>query len=483
LSIKLELKNEQKLTITPMLQHALKILQLPTLELADLVRDELAENPMLEEKEADENSPLEISLEETPIAPELESGNHTSEVTLTDAGVGPLGFNMEEWNRHFSDDGYEIPKYEQDSHAEVPEVQVTRSPSLEEHLLWQLRLVCKNDEDFRVGELIIGNLDDRGFFVSPLADIAQTAGVDEDRVGDVLAMVQTLEPAGIAARNVIESLLIQLRNFPERNLVAERIVEHHFEALERRQVDKIAKAEKITREAVLAGIQIISGLDPFPGRHQFDDTVEYVIPDVVVEKHEDDYIVIVKDDGLPELKVSRTYRQMLRHRGEMSAEAKAYLEEKLQKAIWLIRSIEQRRKTLYRVMETIVDVQKAFFEKGVEFLKPLTLREIAERVNLHESTISRVTSRKYAQTPRGVFELKYFFSSQLKTTDGGEISSTSVKAALAELVNDEDIKHPYSDQRLTELMNGRGFQIARRTVAKYREELNLLPASRRKRLE
>jgi RNA polymerase sigma-54 factor len=174
---------------------------------------------------------------------------------------------------------------------------------------------------------------------------------------------------------------------------------------------------------------------------------------------------------------------MLRQRGEMSEETKRYLEEKLQKAIWLIRSIEQRRKTLYRVMETIVDVQKNFFEKGVEFLRPLTLREIAERVNLHESTISRVTSRKYAQTPRGVFELKYFFSSQLKTADGGEISSTSVKAALAELVGQEELKHPLSDQRLTGLLNQRGFQIARRTVAKYREELNILPTSRRRRLE
>ncbi len=484
LNVKLEQTIRQTLTITPMLQHALKILQLPTMELTDMVREELAENPMLEEKEVDENSPLEISLEAGPEAIPLESGNHTSEVTLTDAGVGPLGFDMEEWNRHFNDDGYEFPKYEQDNNrSELPEVQVTRSPSLEEHLLWQLRLVCKSDEDFQLGEMIIGNLDDRGFFSTPLSEIAIEADVDEARVGDVLALVQSLEPVGIGARNVTECLMIQLRNLPERDILAERIVELHFELLEKRQVDKIAKVEKVPREAVLAAIQVIGGLDPFPGRHQFDDTVEYVVPDVIVEKHEDQYIIIVKDDGIPELKISRTYRQMLRQRGEMSPETKTYLEEKLQKAIWLIRSIEQRRKTLYRVMETIVEVQHDFFEKGVEFLKPLTLREIADRVHLHESTISRVTSRKYAQTPRGVFELKYFFSSQLKTADGGEISSTAVKAALAELINQDDPKHPFSDQRLTELLNQRGFQIARRTVAKYREELNLLPASQRKRLE
>jgi RNA polymerase sigma-54 factor len=354
---------------------------------------------------------------------------------------------------------------------------------LEEHLLWQLRLISKTEDEFHLGELIIGNLDERGFLSVPLEDIAQEAGVETERVEDALSQVQTLEPAGIAARNVIESLLIQLRNLPERNALAESIVEHHFEALERRQFDKITKAEKAPREAVLAAVTAISSLDPFPGRHQFSEAVEYVVPDVLVEKHDDDYIIIVKDDTLPELKISRTYRQMLRGRAEMSGETKQYLEEKLQKAIWLIRSIEQRRKTLYRVMETIVEVQRNFFEKGVEFLRPLTLREIAERVNLHESTISRVTSRKYAQTPRGVFELKYFFSSQLKTSDGGEISSTSVKAALAELTSQEDPKHPFSDQHLTGLLNQRGFQIARRTVAKYREELNILPASRRRRLE
>lgn len=478
--LNIELKNEQKLTITPMLQHALKILQLPTLELANLIRDELSENPMLEEKVDEDTSPMEVSLEDNGEMPSLETGNHTSEVTLDAAGVGPLGFDMEEWNRHFSDDGYEIPKFEHDSQSELPEVQVTRSPSLEEHLLWQLRLVCKTEEEFRLGELIIGNLDERGFLALPLEEIAREASVEPERAQDALVLVQSLEPAGIAARNVIESLLIQLRNLPERNALAESIVERHFEALERRQVDKIAKAEKVPREAVAAAVTAISSLDPFPGRHQLSEAVEYVIPDVLVEKHDDDYIIIVKDDTLPELKISRTYRQMLRGRAEMSAETKQYLEEKLQKAIWLIRSIEQRRKTLYRVMETIVEVQREFFEKGVEFLRPLTLREIAERVNLHESTISRVTSRKYAQTPRGVFELKYFFSSQLKTADGGEISSTSVKAALAELASQEDPKHPFSDQHLTGLLNQRGFRIARRTVAKYREELNILPTSRRR---
>ncbi len=398
-------------------------------------------------------------------------------------GLGPEGFNAEEWNRYFSDDDYEVPKFDRETASEPVAAQVTRPPSLEEHLLWQLRLVCETEEDFRLGELIIGNLDERGFLPVPLAEIAQSAGVDEERVADALALVQSLEPAGIGSRDVKESLLIQLHNLPERNPLAEAIVERHLDLLERHQLDKIAKAEKASREDVGTAARVIAALDPFPGRHHSSENVETVIPDVVVEKHDDQYVILVNDDSLPELRISRTYRQLLRRRASMSPETRAYLEDKLQRAVWLIRSIEQRRKTLYRVMETILDVQKDFFEKGVEHLKPLTLREIAERVHLHESTISRVTSKKYAQTPRGVFELKYFFSSQLKTTAGGEISSTSVKAVLAELVAEEDPQRPLSDQRLTALLAQRGFQIARRTVAKYREELNLLPASRRRRLD
>lgn len=479
---KLELRTEQKLVMTPMLQHALKVLQLPTLELANLVREELAENPMLEEREADERTPVEeMAGEDAP--PATAADERTSEVRLDEEGLGPNGFDSDEWDRYFADEGYEIPKHEQETTAEFTETQVTRPPTLEENLLWQLRLVCRDEEEFRLGEMIVGNLDERGFLNVPLAEIAREAGVDEDSVADALATVQSLDPAGVAARNVTESLLIQLRNLSERNPLAEAIVERHFDELEKRHIDQIVRAEKATRQEVMDAVQVISGLDPFPGRHQFSGQVEYVVPDVVLEIHDDQYVIIINDDHLPELKISRVYRQLLRQRKDMGEETRRYLEDKLQRAVWLIRSIEQRHKTLYRVVETIVEVQNDFFKKGVGFLKPLTLREIADRVNLHESTVSRVTSKKYIQTPRGVFELKYFFSSQVKTTDGGQISSTSVKAALEEVIAREDSRHPFSDQRLTELLAQRGFQIARRTVAKYREELNLLPASRRKRLE
>ncbi len=477
----LELRTTQKLVMTPMLQHALKMLQLPTLELNDVIQHEIAENPMLEEKEPEAESDTgneDMEMQENGVREP--AAEYTQEVNVDEAGMGPEGFNKEEWERYFSDDDYSIPKYDRETTREVIEQQIAKPPTQEEHLLWQLRLICADEEEYRIGELIIGNLDDRGFLPLSLAEIARQAGTDEDQVADVLTMIQGLEPLGIAARNVTESLLIQLRNKSERNSVAESIVERHFSALERHQFDQIARAEKISRSQVVAAAQLIAGLDPFPGRHQFSEDVQYVTPDVIVEKHDDEYIIIVNDGGLPELKISRTYRQLLRRQSQVTPETRKYLEEKLQRAIWLMRSIEQRRRTLYRVVENIVEIQRDFFEKGVACLKPLTLREISERVELHESTISRVTSKKYAQTPRGLYELKYFFSSQIKTMDGTTISSTSVKAALRELIEREDARRPLSDQRLTRLLAEKGFEIARRTVAKYREEMNLLPASRRK---
>jgi len=479
---KLELRTEQKLILTPMLRQALKVLQLPTLELANMVNHELAENPMLEEGTNDGELPVIQPATEVQES-SGEKGDKTQEVILDENGGSVPDVEAERWDQYFWEDDYELPKFEREKATDYIEPQVAQQPTLEEHLLWQFRLVCADEEEYRIGELIVGNLDERGFLPISLEEIAKEAGVELELVADVLATIQSLEPVGVGARDVKESLLIQLRHLPERNPLAETIVEKHFLALERRQIDQIARVEKVPRSQIVAAAKVIAGLDPYPGRHAFSGRVEYVIPDVVVEKHDNQYVIFVNDDALPELKISKAYKKLLRRGSEVSAETRKYLDEKFQRAKWLIRSIDQRRKTLYRVVETIVEVQIDFFEKGIEYLKPLTLREIAERVNLHESTISRVMSHKYMQTPRGLFELKYFFSSQIKTADGSGISSTSVKAALNELIAQEDPRRPLSDQKLTELLSQQGFNLARRTVAKYREELNLLPASRRRRLE
>lgn len=469
--------------LTPGLQHALKVLQLPTLELNSLVNQELAENPFLEEgaNGSDglnaEQPATEKTIEEAP------AGERTQEVDLAENQQSGSDLQQDRWDDYFWNNDYEIPKYDREINPDYSEPQVAKQPTLAEHLLWQLRLVCNSEQEFRLGELIIGNLDERGFLALPLEEIAAEAEADPETAAYVLELVQNLEPVGVGARDVKESLLIQLRHLPERHFLAETIVAKHFLALERHQVDAIVRLEKASREDVVAAAKIIAGLDPYPGRHYTSGNVEYVVPDVILERHDDQYLIIINDDQVPELRISNAYKQLLRRGSGISPETRQYLHERLDRAQWLIRSIEERRKTLYRVVEAIVERQQDFFEKGVEHLRPLNLRQIAERVGLHESTISRVTSQKYIQTPRGVFRLKYFFSSQIKTEGGGDISSTSVKAALQELIGQENPRRPMSDQRLTEMLNGRGFHIARRTVAKYREELKVLPASQRKQLE
>ncbi|MCK5242632.1 RNA polymerase factor sigma-54 [bacterium] len=466
-----------------MIQQALKILQMPTLELANMVNQELAENPMLEEGDNGELDSLasKPEIRDTSVG---SKGERTQEVDLDENHTKTTEVEQDRWNEYFwNSEEYEIPRYGREKRTEYMEPQVAKQSTLEEHLLWQFRLVCKNEKEFRIGELIIGNLDERGFFPLALEEIAQAAGCDADAVADALEIVQSLEPVGVGARNVEESLLIQLRYLSNRNELAETIVEKHFLALERHHIDAIARAEKISRDQVIAAAKVIAALDPYPGRHSFAGNIQYVIPDVIVEKHDDQYIIFINDDQLPELRLSHTYRKLMRKGADVGEDTKKFLSDKLQRATWLMKSIDQRRKTLYRVVETILDVQMDFFEKGIEFLKPLTLREIAERVELHESTISRVTSQKYIQTPRGLYEFKYFFSSQIKTADGVGVSSTSVKAALNEVIAQENPQRPLSDQKLTELLGQQGFNIARRTVAKYREESNILPASQRKHFE
>jgi RNA polymerase sigma-54 factor len=480
---KIILRPETRLVLTPMVQQALKILQMPTLELANMVNQELAENPMLEEGDQDESSSL-TSEPEVVATPAESTGERTQEVDLAESSTTTSEVEQARWDEYFwNSEEYEIPKYEREKRTEYTEPQVAKQSTLGEHLLWQYRLVCADEKEYSISELIIGNLDERGFFTLSLEEIAQEAGCEVDEVAEVLETIQSLEPLGVAARTVEESLLIQLRYLSVRNELAETIVEKHFLALERRQIDAIIRAEKVSREQVVAAAKVIAALNPYPGRHSFSGNVQYVLPDVAVEKHDDQYIIIINDDQLPELRFSHTYRKLLKRGSGVGEDTKKYLTDKFQRATWLMKSIDQRRKTLYRVVETILEVQMAFFEKGIEFLKPLTLREIAERVELHESTISRVTSKKYIQTPRGLYQLKYFFSSLIKTADGGGVSSTSVKAALNAVIAQEDPRRPLSDQKLTVLLGQQGFDIARRTVAKYREELKVLPASQRKQLE
>lgn len=470
--------------LTQQLRQALEILQLTTIELSTRVQNELDENPMLVEDDSQDSDGIPKESEAEAAAEPLGLVEKTSEIKADENGLGPEGIDKDDWDSFFPDDDYIIPKFDREQYADYKDPQIAEQQTLDESLLWQLRMADVSEEDYRIGELIIGNLDEQGFFNTPLEEIAASVHQEITVVANVLAIIQTLEPVGIAARDVVQCLTIQLQHLSQPHPLAERIVSEHLTALEKHQLEKIAKDLRVTREEVVRAAKVIASLDPYPGRHVATGTVHYVVPDVVLEKHDDQYIIIVNDDRIPALGINRRYAKLLKRKGsELSTQEKQFLRQQRDRAKLLIESIDKRRKTYYRVVEAILDVQKDFFEKGIEFLKPLVLKEIADKLGLHESTISRVTSGKYMQSPKGMFELKYFFSSQIHTENGESISSTSVKAALREMIDEESTIKPYSDQKLTRLLNEKGLKIARRTVAKYREELNLPPASGRKKLE
>ncbi|MBI5478379.1 MAG: RNA polymerase factor sigma-54, partial [Deltaproteobacteria bacterium] len=372
---------------------------------------------------------------------------------------------------------------------ELPSLEATlsRGTSLFDHLVWQLKLSSFSEDDESLAMLIIGNLDPDGYLKEPPWDeIVQDSEVDPVHAEEVLRRIQEFDPVGVAARSLEECLLVQARlegygdedgveTDEQRDLVVP-IIEHHMANLEKRNFGAIAKELKRSVEDVIAAVKVIMTFDPKPGRLYTTDEPHYITPDVYVHKIGDKYFVVPNDDGLPKLKISSFYRSAL----AASPKAREYIQDKLRSAQWLIRSIQQRQRTIVRVTESIIKFQREFFDKGIAYLKPLILRDVAEDIGMHESTISRVTTHKYVQTPQGLFELKYFFNSGISRTDGDNIASESVKDKIKQLVSQEDARHPLSDQRLVELLREQSIDIARRTVAKYREQLGILSSSKRK---
>jgi RNA polymerase sigma-54 factor len=466
LELRQSLKMSQQLVMTPQLQQAIKLLQLSRLELVDLIRSEINENPLLDEApEEDERaegaSPAEASLERLDPAPK--------EPEKAEEVKGEEGTNEIDWDQyleHYQLQGHTAPSNKNMGDEDLPgfEATLTRKGDLGDHLVWQMRLSAFTPEEEQVAMLIIGNLDADGYFRmpavegeaddsavrDPLVRVAFEAGVGIEFAQNVLAKVQSLDPPGVAARDLRECLLLQARilnaDLPE--VVA--ILEHH----------------------------LISAFEPKPGRAYTSEEAQYITPDVTVQKVGDRYITVLNDDGLSKLRISGMYRQALKN-GSAGA-AKEYIQDKLRSAVWLIRSIHQRQRTIYKVTESIVKFQKDFFDKGIAFLKPLILRDVAEDIGMHESTVSRVTTNKYVHTPQGIYELKFFFNSAIARTGGDEIASEAVKNHIKQIVAAEDPKRPHSDQKIVELLKGQKIEIARRTVAKYREVLGILPSSKRK---
>lgn len=450
-------EQQQKLLMTPELRQAIAILHMSTMELNEFIQSELEENPFLEERESEE------------------AEEHQREES--DDGAW-----LEEWLDLYHDRDIGVVQKERKEEKSF-ENYLTRVPSLFEHLEFQLRLIKLNEVDFNIGYHLIGNIDSNGYLCIALDEVARKMGTNQDKVEEILRIVHSFHPHGVGARNLSECLLLQLRHYGKESYIARKIIEEHLDDLARGRMNKIASALSISVQQAQEIGDLIRTLDPKPGRqYSSDQEVRYIVPEVFVEKIEDEYIVYVNDLNFPRLVVNHLYESVLRQPDHFSEDTRRYLEDKIGSALWLIRSIEQRRITLYKVASCIVDIQKEFLEKGVQYLKPLKLQQVAQIVSVHESTVSRATSNKYMQTPQGLFELKYFFSSGLESSQNDEkMSSKSIKHMLEGMIQEEDATRPLSDEQIAQLFKKKGIRISRRTVAKYRQELGIPSTMSRRR--
>jgi len=473
-----QLKMTQQLVMTPQLQQAIKLLQMTRIELQDVVRQELEENPILEEQlEADEvregESLLEVVEAELP-DDALSAGDAFQEVETGEE-------TLRDWDSYL--DGYNYTSGEQSGDEDDKlsfENLLTRKGTLFDHLHWQLQMGSHTEEELRIGEEIIGNIDDDGYFCSTFAEIAGVCEVPEQRVEAMLLRIQEFDPIGVGARSLQDCLLIQARSLGMTGSVVEAILMRHLSEVESRNYKLIARSLRVDQEQVLAAIKVIAGFDPRPGRLYSSDEVQYISPDIFVHKVGDDYVVMLNEEGLPNLRLSPYYLDA-KAGGSMDAKAEEYVGDKMRAAQWLIKSIQQRQRTIFRVAKSIVKFQREFLERGVVGLRPLVLRDVAEDIGMHESTISRVTTNKYMQTPLGLFELKYFFNSGLSTSDGDSVSSENVKNQIKQIIDKENPAKPLSDQKIAELLSDATVNIARRTVTKYREMMRIGSSSERRR--
>ncbi len=483
--IKQQFKLTQQQVMTPQLQQAIRLLQMSRAELVDVVHEEMLSNPILEDMgeggDGEEERGTPAQVDGADVASSGESNAELADANKKDTG------DQVDWERYLENHAMQAPmpghRVDADDTPALETLGQQRE-GLTEHLMWQLRMSDLIEEEQKFAMLVIGNLNDQGYLKAEEGDAAHVlerwaaeVGLEFEDAEEVLKIIQRFDPVGVAARDLKECLRIQAEHYGMDALVL-RVIDQYLVQLERKQYAVIQKEMGISQEEVLDIAQAIGELEPRPARNYSGDEPQYIVPDVYVHKVGEKYFVVSNDDGLPKLRISRFYRDALRG----DEQAKKYVQNKLRSAQWLIRSLDQRRKTIIRVTECIVERQREFFDKGVEFLKPMVLRDVADIVGLHESTVSRVTN-KFVHTPRGLFELKYFFNSSIRRDNNQDaIASESVKQAIKQLISQEEPANPLSDQRLVEALQAQGIMIARRTVAKYREMLGVLSAAQRKRL-
>ena len=449
--------------MTPQLQQAIKLLQLSRLELLETVQQELMENPFLDETE---NEP------EVREKDELTPAQKEEELARTADWENYLGEFSSTSKQATGRDG-EIPE-----EGMSFEARLASKPSLEGHLNWQMRLSNFTEHDVAIGEIIIGNIDNNGYLQASVEEIQSMVQASEEEVESVIRRLQLLDPIGVGARTPQECLLVQMEVLGYDDPILISLVKDHLEDLEKNRYKPLARKFKISMDELKEYLDLMQTLDPMPGTNFSSSDPHYVSPDVFVYKYGEDFVIILNEDGLPRIQMNAFYMESMK--GSAGKE-KEYFQEKMRSAAWLMKSLYQRQRTLYKVVESLVRFQRNFFEEGVTKLKPLILKEVAEDIEMHESTVSRITTSKYVSTPHGIFELKFFFNSALELNDGSQVGSESVKALIKAMIAEEDTKKPLSDEKIGEILKDKlDVNIARRTVAKYRSAMGLASSSKRK---
>ncbi|MDX9788112.1 MAG: RNA polymerase factor sigma-54 [Desulfobacterales bacterium] len=472
IELRQQLKLSQQLIMTPQLQMAIKLLQLSRLELMESIQQELEQNPTLEE------GPELLSEEPLAEANQVpKEATITKEITIEEKIREDIDWSnyMDEYNSPgrstFESEAKDSPQFE---------AFIALKETLSDHLLWQLMMTKPSALEEQIGSFIIGSINSDGYLEVDIEEIAQANACEPYLVETVLHLMQTFDPIGVCAKDLKECLLLQARHLNLDNTVVTEIISHHLHHLENKNYKAISKALKVSLNDVISAVHIIQGLEPRPGLQFSAEEPQYIIPDIYVYKLDNEFVIVLNDDGMPKLRVNNFYKKAVNREEAITGKTRDYIQEKLRSAAWLIRSIHQRQKTIYRVMESILKFQSDFFEKGIAYLKPMVLRDVALDISMHESTISRVTTNKYAYTPQGIFELKYFFNSSINRFHGEAIASASVQDKIKQIIDSENPKRPYSDSKIADMLEAANINIARRTVAKYREMMRVLPSNKRK---
>jgi RNA polymerase sigma-54 factor len=458
----------QKLAITPRLQMAIKFLQLNQIELTETIEQELENNPALEIQEPGDDFEKEIESDKT-------------DQTIEEVQIKEDISNDVDWSNYIDEYNSAGKIHFQAEHKNAPDFESFIAPkkSLNEHLLWQLLMTSPTRQEESIGSLIAGNLNQNGYLDVPLEDIAKSSEFSYEELEQVLLRMQSFDPIGICARNLRECLMIQARHFNINNVPVTDIIKNHLNNLQNGNYRAISRALKTSMKKVIAAVNIIKGFEPKPGREFAYEQPQYIVPDIFVYKVENDFVILMNDDGTPNLHLNSFYKNSVKNNTKLSDSTRDYVQEKMRSAQWLIRCVHQRRKTIYRVMESVLQFQKDFFTKGVQHLKPMVLKDVALDLSMHESTISRAVSNKYAHTPLGIFELKYFFSSSVNNK-GEAVASASIRDKIQQIIQNEDPKKPFCDEKIAEILKSQNINIARRTVAKYRDIMKILSSNKRR---